>query len=206
MTDYFALLNEPRRPWLDPDPLKAKFLALSAEGHPDRFHDGSEFKKQAATQQYAELNSAYQCLREPRERLRHLLTLERGARPKDVQPLPAETMDLFGRVAQLGRNVDDFIAERAKVSSPLLRVQMFERGQQWTDELNALQQEIGAEREKLVAELKAMNAAWETAPPIGSPGRPSALPLDQLEEIYRAFSFVTRWTAQLQERVVQLSV
>ena len=68
MTDYFALLDEPRRPWLEPDSLKARFLALSAEVHPDRLHNAPEAQKQAANQQCAELNSAYRCLREPKER------------------------------------------------------------------------------------------------------------------------------------------
>ena len=206
MTDSFALLNEPRRPWIEPDSLQAKFLALSAEVHPDRFHNAAAAEKQAATQRYTELNAAYNCLREPKERLLHLLTLERGSKPKDVQQLPAGTMELFSEVAELCRKVDGFLAERAKVSSPLLRVQMFERSQGWTGDLSALQQRIGAERDQLMAELRVMNAAWESAPPVGSPARPGALPLERLEELYRAFSYVTRWTAQLQERLVQLSI
>src|SRR5688572_2737628 len=36
MTDYFALFDEPRRLWLDPERLKTRFLALSAELHPDK--------------------------------------------------------------------------------------------------------------------------------------------------------------------------
>ena len=38
MTDAFALLSEPRRPWLDAEALKARFLPLSAAVHPDRVH------------------------------------------------------------------------------------------------------------------------------------------------------------------------
>jgi hypothetical protein len=36
MQDAFALLNEPRRPWLEAEALKQKFLALSSAVHPDR--------------------------------------------------------------------------------------------------------------------------------------------------------------------------
>ena len=60
MTDYFALLNEPRRPWLDPDSLKKKFLALAAGIHPDRIHNADELEKAEANRRYAELNAAYQ--------------------------------------------------------------------------------------------------------------------------------------------------
>jgi hypothetical protein len=38
MNDCFALLNEPRRPWLDSEALKQRFVSLSAELHPDRTH------------------------------------------------------------------------------------------------------------------------------------------------------------------------
>ncbi len=86
MTDYFALLDEPRRPWLEPDSLKARFLALSAQVHPDRLHNAPEAQKQAANEQYAELNSAYRCLREPKERLQHLLELELRSKPAARSP------------------------------------------------------------------------------------------------------------------------
>ena len=77
MADYFALLNEPRRPLLDADLLKQKFLALASDAHPDRAHNASESEKAEVTQRYAQLNAAYNCLAEPKLRLLHLLELER---------------------------------------------------------------------------------------------------------------------------------
>jgi len=79
MTDCFELLQEPRRPWLDADALKARFLKLSAAAHPDRFHGGTESERAQANDRSAELNAAYNTLRETRDRLFHLLELERGA-------------------------------------------------------------------------------------------------------------------------------
>src|SRR5262245_27516023 len=99
MTDYFALLNEARRPWIEADSLKAKFLALSTDTHPDRFHTASKLDQQAASQHYIELNTGYNVLREPKERLHHLLELELGARPKDLQHIPDATANLFFEVA-----------------------------------------------------------------------------------------------------------
>lgn len=205
MTDNFALLNEPRLPWIDPDLLKQRFLPLSAPFHPDRVHGGSEAEKLSANQRYAELNSAYNCLREPKERLLHLLELESGAKPSDIQKIPPGTMDLFVEVGQTCRDADAFLAEKSKVTSPLLKVQMFERGHEWTDKLNGLQQKINAKREALSAELREMNSTWQKAPSIGSPERASALPLERLEQVYRTFSYIARWSEQIQERVVQLS-
>ena len=79
MTDNFALLDEPRRPWLDTDLLKSKFLALSATVHPDKIHSASDAEKAAAAQSFARLNTAFTCLAEPKARLLHLRALELGA-------------------------------------------------------------------------------------------------------------------------------
>ena len=205
MTDYFALLNEPRRPWSDPDSLKAKFLALSAEMHPDRAHGESETTKRVAHERYTELNSAYNCLREPKDRLLHLLQLESGKKPKEVQEIPPVAVELFLEVARVCREVDLFLARGATVTSPLLKVQVFERSQEWTDELNALQQQINSRRDELLEDLKEMDTGWEKVAGAGAAERQQSLPLDRLEQVYRALSFVARWTSQIQERVVQLA-
>jgi DnaJ-domain-containing protein 1 len=206
MVDYFALFAEPRRPCVDADALKTRFLAFSAEVHPDRVHTASAAERDAAQRRYVELNAAYHCLREPKERLRHLLELERGAKPEVVQNIPPDLMDQFLEVSQLCRAVDAFLQEKRQVNSPLLKVQMFERGLERTDHLNALQQKLNAQREALLEELSALNAAWESAPAPGTSHRPDSLPLARLEQIYRLLSFLGRWSGQLQERVVQLSM
>ncbi|MEW6306017.1 MAG: DnaJ domain-containing protein [Verrucomicrobiota bacterium] len=206
MTDYFALLQEPRRPWLDPDALKAKFQTLSAAVHPDRVHQASSAEKHAANERFAELNEAVNCLREPKERLLHLLTLETGAKPKEIQNIPNEAMELFAEVAKVCREADAVLAEKSQFTSPLMKVQFFQRGMEWTDKLSALQGRLQSQRAQLLAELKTQNTTWDSAPPIGSPERASALPLARLEQIYRTLSYLTRWANQIQERVVQLSL
>src|SRR5215831_5306550 len=126
MTDYFTLLNEPRRPWLEPDALKLKFLALAAEAHPDKQRTGSEVEKLAANRHYAELNAGYRCLAEPKSRLLHLLELEQGAKLRDIQQIPDALADLFVEVAVTCRNADNFLNDKSKATSPLLQVQQFE--------------------------------------------------------------------------------
>ncbi|MDB6017938.1 MAG: hscB [Pedosphaera sp.] len=203
MSDNFALLNEPRRPWIDVDQLKQKFLALSTGIHPDRTHNAPTAERQAAAQRYSDLNAAYNCLREPKERLRHLLELELGETPVDIQRIPPGMMDAFFEVGRLCKETDAFLAEKAGVTSPLMKVKLFERGQEWTEKLMALQQTISARRNELLAELQGMNPAWESAPQTKSPH--GNLPLKRLEEIYRLLSYFARWSEQLQERIVQLS-
>ena len=41
---------------------------------------------------------------------------------------------------------------------------------------------------------------------MGAPERAPALPLKRLEQVYRVFSYVSRWTDQLQERLVRLAM
>lgn len=199
--DYFALLDEPRRPWLDADLLKQKFLGLSTNAHPDKIHTASEFEKSAASKKFAELNTAYNCLASPKTRLLHLLELELGAKPKDVQQIPNSLANLFAEVAAVCRDTDNFLAEKAKNNSPLLQVQFFERAQEWIEKLNAQQKKLRDLSEQLLAELKILDALWIA----GDPKNRTAL-LPNLEKFYRLFSYFNRWSAQIQERVVQLSL
>jgi curved DNA-binding protein CbpA len=201
MTDYFALLNEPRRPWLESDLLKQKFLALSTNVHPDKIHSAGESEKSAAGKQFAELNAAYNCLLEPKLRLLHLIELETGAKPKDIQQIPTALADLFAEIAAICHKVDDFLAGKNKVTSPLLQVQLFERAQEWIEQLNLLQRKLNGLREKLTGELKSLDEKW-----IEKDLETRGELLKKLEELYRLFGYFNRWNNQIQERVVQLTL
>ena len=72
MTDYFFLLDEPRRPWLEPEAVRAKFLFLSAATHPDRVHAGGAAATGPAADRFASLR-------------RHLDTLGTPIGPYDLQ-------------------------------------------------------------------------------------------------------------------------
>jgi DnaJ-domain-containing protein 1 len=206
MTDYFALLEEPRRPWIEPDALKAKFLALSAGTHPDRSHGAPESEKYAAGVRYAQLNTAWQCLRDTKDRVLHLLELECGSKPEGIENVPADFSSMFMEAGQFCQELDRFLMERSRASSPMLRVQMFTQGMEWTQRVNLVLPRLTTQRATLEGELRAMNPAWENALPVGHPKRATALPLERLDQVYRRLSYVSRWIGQLQERVVQLSL
>lgn len=204
MTDCFTLLDEPRRPWLDVAALKAKFHARSAEVHPDRVHNAPTAERAAAQERYTALNAAFNTLREPKDRLQHLLELESGAKPGNIQSTPAELTDLFFEVGRLCRDVDFFLLEKGRANSPLLKVKMFQRAMDWTNQINALQQRLNAKRGELETALQAMNEGWSAAPSEPEVRR-AALPIARLEQLYRTLSFLSRWAGQLQERLVQLA-
>jgi len=201
MSDNFALFNEPRRPWIEPDSLKQKFLMLSANAHPDRIHSASESEKSAAAKQFAELNAAYNCLLEPKLRLFHLLELELGAKPKDIQQIPPALADFFAEIATVCHKADGFLAEKGKVTSPLLQVGLFERAQEWIEQLNSIQRKLNELREKLTGELKSLDEKW-----IKNDLETRGDLLKKLEELYRLFGYFNRWNNQIQERVVQLTL
>jgi curved DNA-binding protein CbpA len=201
VTDNFALLNELRRPWLDTHLLKQKFVALSANAHPDKIHSTNESEKSAATKKFAELNAAYNCLLEPKSRLLHLLELELGAKPGDIQQIPPALADLFAEIAAVCHRADDFLAEKNKATSPLLQVRLFERAQEWIEQLNLLQRKLNELSGKLTGDLKSLDEKWiennlETRGDL----------LKKLEELYRLSGYFNRWNNQIQERAVQLSL
>ena len=203
VTDYFALLQEPRRPWLDPEKLKEKFLALSAEAHPDRTHGSPDSEKQATQDHFTELNAACACLSEPKSRLAHLLELELGSRATPVQSVPPNLMDLFMEISAILRGADALQAEKNSVSSPLLRAQIFGRSQPVLEQLTAMETRINDWREKLLAELKGLDTEWVSS--VKKPEERTEV-LQRLEAIRHVFSYLARWGSQMRERNFQLTL
>jgi DnaJ-domain-containing protein 1 len=191
--DYFALLGEPRQPWVDEEGLRSKFFALSASVHPDRVHALSAAERDNAGERSTELNAAYACLREPKERLRHLIELHTGRKPAQVQQVPEALVDLFFEIGRVCRAADEFLKRKAAVTSPLLLAGLFEEGQAVSDGLRELQQQLHARKEQLLADVKQLNTRWQQE-------------LGALEAIQQTLSYLHRWSAQLQERIVSLAV
>ncbi len=188
MTDFFALLDEPRAVWLDSAALKSKFHERSAAVHPDRFHNAAPEAKAAATTRYAEINAAHSCLANTRSRLKHFLELETGQPPADIQQTPPDLMDLFFECGQLCSGIDKFLRDKEAADSPLLKVRFFGRGMDWSDQIQDFNGRLAGHIGTLETELR-------SDPP----------PLKRIEEIYRRLSYYERWQSQLQERFVKLS-
>lgn len=99
MIDYFALLEQPRRPWLDVDLLKEKYHALARAAQPDE-----------------SLNEAYRVLSDPKLRLAHLLRVE----PRPSENAPDDLVDLFMAIAPVLGKIDQ--GESGRVEELLERV------------------------------------------------------------------------------------
>jgi hypothetical protein len=201
MIDYFNLLGQPRRPWLESEILKETFLELSSRVHPDRVHNSSAADREAAQSAYVDFNSAYGCLRDPRQRLRHLIQLERGSASGDIQEIPQELLDLFFEVGKQCRQADLLVGEKAAVTSPLLKVVLFQRSQDLSEDLRALQGRLNERREGLVVAVKETDATWTGhSDPVA---REQAL--NRLQSLVHLFGFYDRWLSQVQERIARLA-
>ena len=202
MKDFFALLSQPRNPWLDPETVKQVFVSAAAESHPDRIHDSPERERREAHDRYTELNEAHLCLKDHRHRLRHLLELERGERIRDLQEIPDDLMELFERLSQQLRAVDVHCRESAQATSPLLKVTLFERGEELRGQLEQTRTLLQERLDTLEGRLRASGDDWSN-PPAGDGSRREAL-LTNLEALYRLLSFHMRWHGQVQNRILQL--
>lgn len=204
MVDYFALLDEPRRPWLDPAALKTRFYELSATLHPDRAHGATTPEKEQAHRRFTELNAAYQCLQDPRQRLRHLLELETEVAATQIQEVPAALMDTALEIGRLCRETDAFLKQKAASTSPLLQVEVFLQAQQRIEQLKALRRQIGARRDAWLRQLAALDERWMSHKRDGTRQPPEII--SELADLFRLLGYAQRWDAQVQERIVQLAV
>ncbi|MEP6602354.1 MAG: hypothetical protein ABJB69_00225 [Spartobacteria bacterium] len=89
MTDYFTVLEQQRKPWLDPQELKEKYHGLARRSQPDQ-----------------NVNEAYRVLVDPKLRLQHLLTLEGAPPSASSTEIPEELADLFMAIAPTLHKID----------------------------------------------------------------------------------------------------
>jgi curved DNA-binding protein CbpA len=199
MADYFALLGLARLPWLDPGEVKKRFLQRSADLHPDRLHGAGAAQRTAAQERFIELNAACNCLSDTAARLQHLLELEGGGTPGDIQDIPPSLAPLLFRCGELCRRADAWLgANHDRVDSPMLKLERMREAMEQADQLENLRAELGRERERLEEVLRGMNRCREEGLAAG-PG------LGELELRYREAAFLRRWSAQVQERSLRLS-
>lgn len=112
--DAFAIFSIPRKAALDSAQLQATYAALSRAAHPD--HGGSE-------ESAAAVNAAYEMLRFPEKRLKHLIEIAapEGAKAWRTVPLDESMMSVF---MELGSALDasaKLMERRSKATSALAK-------------------------------------------------------------------------------------
>ncbi len=189
MTDYFAALEQPRMPWLDPAQLKEAFHRRTLAAHPDVAGSGE-------TQDFAELNEAYQVLQDPKRRIEHLLRLENATPLSESPAVPDDLQELFMSIGAITQRASG-VLEKAKTITNVLSRSLLQR------ELIGVNKDLGELREKAgvllqsaLDELQNINAVWEN-------DRAGQIPA--LSDLSQRFAYLGRWIAQLDELAFQLS-
>jgi curved DNA-binding protein CbpA len=189
MTDFFALFDEERRPWLDADALKEKYHALTARHHPDVAEAGGDAD-------FAEINRAYQTLVEPAARLRHLLELEAPEALLRTQGVPEDVAVFFAPVAEARQGVDGFFRKLAGASSPLAKALLSAEQYQVQERVEEMIGALQGKEEELLGRVRGIDALWEE-------GREAAL--RALPGIWQSLGYIGKWLATLRESLFRLA-
>jgi hypothetical protein len=192
MIDHFAVLEEPRRPWLEEEALKARFHALTAEQHPDVAEAGS------GSGPFAALTVAYRVLSDPRTRLRHLLELEAPEEPFRGVVAPPTVGALFLEMGSKKQKLDGFLKKRSAAGSALAKALLLAEQYALQEDLEALLGVLDAERGRWLETLPALDAAWED----GGTERP----IKAVAETAQALGYLDKWIAQVREGLVRLQI
>jgi curved DNA-binding protein CbpA len=195
MIDYFALLQQPHRPWLDPDELKQKYQELTLATHPDR--QATQVNPENASSHFASINEAYRVLSNPRLRLQHLLSLEGIQAASGTQPPPEEFTDLFLSAGALIHEIDR-VLEKAReaenaLSKSLLRSEILDKQKR----ARAIADQMQQLYESVLQELRTEDERWNEE---------RATVLTRLPDLQGRLTYLKRWIEQIEERQFQLSV
>ncbi|HEY1771248.1 MAG TPA: hypothetical protein VGG02_13435 [Chthoniobacterales bacterium] len=179
MTDYFALLGEARRPWLEPEELKEKYHAQARAGSPNE-----------------ELNEAFRVLSEPRLRLQHLLALEKIETPAG-RAIPPEVAELFWRGGNVLRETESWLRRNAEASGQLARAMLHPQRLKLNERLTSLESGLNASHEATLGRLQTLDARWATRAPNDAA---------ELIEIYDSLSYLARLRERAAEKRLQLEL
>lgn len=193
MTDYFALLGQPRRPWIDAEKLKQAFHQKTLQAHPDAQRaNGDSGEAEAA---FAAINDAYQVLQDPKRRLQHLLALHGDTGKSSAAVAPADLEELFPQIAaltqELARTSEQAAAATSALGRSLLKPQLLQVRQRLSDMLELLL----SWKANADAALQEIDNEWTNE---------GGEQLPRLRELYVRYSYLQRWIGQLEEHRMQL--
>ena len=183
MTDFFAVLRVPARPWLDPDALKEVYVRSSEALH-----------RQAGSQdELVSVNRAFQVLNNPSTRVEHLLSVT-GAEPGTRQ-IAAVMGELFGRVAGCLQEADRLLAEVSVQSSALARALRAQRVHALKADLDDLAHDLAAQEAQRLETLQELDQAWQKHP---------ADTREALAQVAVDLTFLQKWQGQIRERLLRM--
>jgi curved DNA-binding protein CbpA len=191
MIDYFALLGEVRRPWIDSNKLKQKYHRRTLQLHPDLGSGNQTTSEDIGS--LAELNEAFRVLQDPKLRLQHLLMLENAA-PVAARPVPPALANLFWDTGASLKNLDALLEKQSSTSrlSQALGKSEFADAEMRTreilDQLRSLYNDA-------LDKVRRTDPLWLADP---------AAHVSTLVDLYDSFSYLSRLIEQVNERRLRL--
>jgi molecular chaperone HscB len=133
--NYFQLFGLDAGYDVDVAGLHRRYLSLSRGVHPDVREERNDEVRRQALGLSAELNRAYDTLRDPIARAEYLLTLAGGPLPADDKSVPPR---LLGEVMTIREEIDEATAEKNTAALTVLRDTVAARRQAALEEIAAL--------------------------------------------------------------------
>jgi curved DNA-binding protein CbpA len=188
MTDAFAVLGLRHGAALDEEDLKRAYAAHSRTAHPDQ--GGDEVRA-------AEVNAAYETLRAPDKRLKHLLELDAPGDEKQWRAVPLDEamMSLFSELGKALEASAEFLNRKSKAQSGLARALLASEEMRHREAL-----------ERIGFELEARRRGWETRLPELDAAIKARDPelWKQVGAAHAMFAYLAKWQTQVRERLLAL--
>ncbi|MCS1408148.1 MAG: Co-chaperone protein HscB [Verrucomicrobia subdivision 3 bacterium] len=201
--DFFAVLGLPRTPWIDADRLKAHYLEIARQSHPDQAEEPES--KQAPNQpDSATVNEAYQVLGNDVTRLVHFLALETGHDTAQERDVPKQLVDVFMGLSPLFHEADQTIQLLRVEQTPILRANHYLSATPLLTSLSDASTKLSALAGVARTHLQTVAQAWLDLP-VSENGQQRDAILTDLRDTYRTLSFLQRWQNNIAERSFELT-
>ena len=189
--DYFAMLEVEKRPVIDTTRLKENFLKLSGNVHPDKYYNSSRDVQELALKSSSFLNKAYSTLKDPKERIRYLITLENDREAPVSKHASAETMEFFIEASDVCSEIDKF--SKKKGGDDNLR-------QDHLKKLHGLKEEAGGRWEGVLREIAALDKEGLT-----DSGENKKAKVRRLIVLSHELSYLSKLQSLIDELIVAIS-
>lgn len=153
--DFFSLLEAERRPSVNLENLKDVFLRMSEQIHPDKHYSATPEDKETVMQYSSLLNKAYSTLKDPKERIKYLISLETDKETPVSGKASAETMEFFIEASDVCNEADALIKKGG--SADLKKREL-------RQSLQELKKESQNRWGRVLKEIDTLDAEWMATP------------------------------------------
>ncbi len=186
MADFFALLSLPPCVVMNEDVLQQAYLNATRLAHPDQ--EGGDALLSA------DLNAALEVLKSPVTRLKHLIE-QHSKTPWRAVPLESGLMSLFEKLGPLLQQSAAFLSRKQAATTALARALLSSEEMRLRESLEALNEQIEEQWQQLEAELPSCDERLKSA---------DESVWADLQALQAKFAYLTKWRAQIRERLLGL--